>query len=235
MPTFNSQILSWKSNSVWHNFETCKHKLNRSLPLEMTSSSSFFFLFLSVAYGSSQARGSNLSCSCRPMPQPLQHWIWGASYTAAHGSLTHWARTGIGSASSQRQCQIHNLLSHNRNSIFVLVCSFLWPHLWQMEVLGPGIESELQLLDPLAHDTNQGLNLCLCSDPSCCSQIFNPLSHSGNSWLLVLHKPLVNNRTEVALIGLILHARHYSNYSLHLILFNPHHNSRAGMLFPFYR
>ena len=29
---------------------------------------------------------------------------------------------------------------------FFIYFSFLWPHLWHMEVLGSGVESELQLL-----------------------------------------------------------------------------------------
>ena len=36
-------------------------------------------------------------------------------------------------------------------------------------------------LDPLAHCTGQGSNPLLCSHPRCCSQILNPLCHSGNS------------------------------------------------------
>ena len=77
----------------------------------------FFFLFMAApaAYGHSQARG------CRPTRHPQQRRIRAASatYTTAHGnatSLTHWARPGIEPASSQQQCWVLNLLSHNRNS-----------------------------------------------------------------------------------------------------------------------
>ena len=69
--------------------------------------STFFFLFRAtlVAYGGSQARGSSQSCSCQPMPQPQHRQIQAKSVTCttAHGnagSLTHWARPRIETASS---------------------------------------------------------------------------------------------------------------------------------------
>ena len=57
------------------------------------------------------------------MPQPQQDQIWAAPVTYAIacgkvGSLTHWTRPGVESASSQRQCQVLNLLRHNWNSGF---------------------------------------------------------------------------------------------------------------------
>ena len=59
-----------------------------------------------AAYGSSQAKGWNHSCSCQSTPQPGQCRIWATSptYTTAQGNswfLTHWARPGIESVSSQ--------------------------------------------------------------------------------------------------------------------------------------
>ena len=51
--------------------------------------------------------------------------LWGATsatYTTACGntrSLNQWVRPGIEPTSSQRQCQVLNLLSHNRNSYFL--------------------------------------------------------------------------------------------------------------------
>ena len=67
---------------------------------------------------------------------------------------------------------------------------FWWSHPQHMNVLGPGTESEPQLrttgqqpqcwiLWPTVR--GQGLNPGLHSDPSCCSQMFKPLCHSGNS------------------------------------------------------
>ena len=74
---------------------------------------SFFFFCLFVFLGPHlqhmevpRLRGSNWSCSCWPMPEPQQRGIRAASatYTPAHsntGSLTHWARPGIESATSR--------------------------------------------------------------------------------------------------------------------------------------
>ena len=66
----------------------------------------FFFSF----YGHTwkfPGSGLNWSCRCRPTPQPQQRWIQTASapYTTPCGhavSLTHWARPGVESTSSQR-------------------------------------------------------------------------------------------------------------------------------------
>ena len=75
-------------------------------------------------------------------------------------------------------------------SFLFLFFFFEWLHPWHMEVLGPETESEPQLqpipqlwqhliIQPTV--PGQGLNSCLHSDPSCCSQILNLLNHSGNS------------------------------------------------------
>ena len=68
---------------------------------------------------------SELQLRLRPTPQPQQHRIPATSvtHTIACGnarSLTHWARPGIKPSSSQRQCQILNPMSHNRNSKYHL-------------------------------------------------------------------------------------------------------------------
>ena len=42
------------------------------------------------------------------------------------------------------------------------------------------------MLGPLPSAPGWGANLHLCSAPSCCSQISNPLHHSGNSELYAL-------------------------------------------------
>ena len=82
----------------------------------------FFFMATLVACGSSAGLGLN------PAPQPEQHQVRAASVTYAAfcstaGSLTHEAKPGIKPASSRRQCQALNLLSHNKNSsrfLFIL-------------------------------------------------------------------------------------------------------------------
>ena len=78
-----------------------------------------------TAYGKSQARGQIGAAAATPKPQ--QHQIWVASVTCAiavacgkAGSLIHWARPGIECATSQRQCQVLNRLSHNENSYVTL-------------------------------------------------------------------------------------------------------------------
>ena len=82
-----------------------------------------FFLFTdaSVVYGSSWARG-RIRAATAAYTTTMQYWIrvTYATYAAAcgnTGSLTHWVRPGIKPTSSQRQCQVLNSLSHNRNSI----------------------------------------------------------------------------------------------------------------------
>ena len=69
--------------------------------------------------------GLNWSYSCRPMLKPWQHWIRAisASYATAYsnaGPFTYWVRPGIEPLSSCRQCQILNLLSHSRSSMFLM-------------------------------------------------------------------------------------------------------------------
>ena len=61
-----------------------------------------------------------------PTPQPPQHQIQAASvnYNAAccnARSLTHWLRPGSKPTSSWRQRQVLNLLTHNRNSLRVII------------------------------------------------------------------------------------------------------------------
>ena len=74
---------------------------------------------------------------------------------------------------------------------------FIRPHPWHMEVSWPGIESEPQLGPMLQLEQcqilestvlDQGWNLHLCSDPSRCSQILNPLHHSRNSYNAILYQ-----------------------------------------------
>ena len=82
---------------------------------------SFFFLQLHLWHREVFGLGVELELQLRATPQPWQHRIWHtpATYATAYGnarSLTHWARPEIEPTSSQRQCWIFNLLSHNRNS-----------------------------------------------------------------------------------------------------------------------
>ena len=69
--------------------------------------------------------GVELELQLRTMPQPQQRQIpiSSSTYTSAcnnTGSLTHWVRWRIKPESSQRQCQVPNLLSHNGNACFFL-------------------------------------------------------------------------------------------------------------------
>ena len=82
---------------------------------------------------------------------------------------------------------------HLDKSVFLKIVYFfiLWPHLWHMgRVSGPGIKPhpqlwpmqqlwQCQILQPTA--PGWGFNPPLCSDPSRCSWILNPLCYSGNS------------------------------------------------------
>ena len=78
---------------------------------------------------------SNQSCSCWPKPQPQKHQIWATSVTHAAGSLSRdWAKPGMESASSQRQHQDLNPLSHNRNSakwIYIYIFNGCTHDIWK--------------------------------------------------------------------------------------------------------
>ena len=54
---------------------------------------------------------------------------------------------------------------------------FFWTHLWHVEVPGPGIKSQPQLLPAPIAVLGWGLNLCRPSDLNGCTT----LCHSGNS------------------------------------------------------
>ena len=56
-------------------------------------------------------------------------------------SSTHWKRPGIEPISSQRQCHVLYLLSHNGNSFFFF---FFWLHLQHVEIFRPRIEPAAQ-------------------------------------------------------------------------------------------
>ena len=86
-----------------------------------------FFLWLHLWHKEVSRLGIELELRLRPMPQPGQHQIQAASatYTVTCGSirsLTHWARPGIKTSSSQRQHWVLNPLSHNRNSLYIFIC-----------------------------------------------------------------------------------------------------------------
>ena len=82
-----------------------------------------FFLWLHLQHMEVSRLRVQTELQLRPTPQPWQHQIWAASaaYAAACGnarSSTQLARSGIEFTSSQRQCQVLNLLSHSGNSQF---------------------------------------------------------------------------------------------------------------------
>ena len=73
-----------------------------------------------------------------------------------------------------------------KNTFYLFIFFFSWPHPWHVEVLGPGTESEQQLClchscnnaESLTHCTRLGIKLAL---PQRQYQIINPLFHSRNS------------------------------------------------------
>ena len=84
-----------------------------------------FFSWLPLRHMEVLGPGVESELQLWPMPQTWQCRIWAASvtYTATYGntgSLTHWARPEIEPTSSQRQCWVLNLLSHNGNSCISL-------------------------------------------------------------------------------------------------------------------
>ena len=87
----------------------------------------FFFPFMAtpVAYESSWARGqigpaAEAEANATTIATPDLSRICDLCCTCGNaGSLTHWERPGIELASSQRQCRVLNMLSHNRNSQFL--------------------------------------------------------------------------------------------------------------------
>ena len=93
---------------------------------EIWATISFFFLFSSLWPYLQHMQVPRPGITSQPMPQPQQHWIWAvsATYTAACGSLTCSARTGMEPTPSRRKCQVLNTLSHNGNSwpLFLKMC-----------------------------------------------------------------------------------------------------------------
>ena len=92
------------------------------------------------------------------------------------------------------------------NSIYILIIFFFkWLYPWHMEVPRPEVKPELQLQptpqpqqywfqatsatyitavatpDPLTHCMGKGIKPAPLQQPSCCSQVLNPLHHSRNS------------------------------------------------------
>ena len=82
----------------------------------------FFFFYLQplLQHMEFSKPGFKSKLQLRPKPQPsqleLSHSVTYATVCGNTWSLTHWVRSRIKPASSQRQCQVFNLLSHNRNS-----------------------------------------------------------------------------------------------------------------------
>ena len=95
-------------------------KLSASFCFMLTQCIFIFFLRLHLWHMEVPRLGVKLELQLRPRSQPQQHWIQAPSitYAAACGNtrpLTHRARPGIEPISSQRQCWVLNLLSHNGN------------------------------------------------------------------------------------------------------------------------
>ena len=86
-------------------------------------------------------------------PQPHRTQAESATYPTAHGNagfLTHWARPGIEPTSSQRLCQVLNLMNRNRNSPnFQIFChNYCWYlHLEKFNLLAIFVPSWLLLVD----------------------------------------------------------------------------------------
>ena len=112
------------------------HLLLLLFPLSSFHITCTFFFFWSFchfpeAYEGSQTRGlirataaglheSHSNPGSEPRLRP--------TYATAHGNtLTHWTRLRMEPASSQTLCQFLNLLSHNRNSLFLTIfyCSII--------------------------------------------------------------------------------------------------------------
>ena len=108
-------------------------------------------------------------------------------------NLTHWVRPGIEVMSSWILVRLF-LLYHNRNScdfyilFFVNIFFTVEPTAYGSSLARDRIQvtavtwiEAVAMPDPLIHCTGREWNLCLCSDPSHCNQILNPLHNSRNS------------------------------------------------------
>ena len=113
----------------------------------------FFLYFLiftlraaGAAYGSSQTRswiGAAAAGLYHSSARSNPHLRPALQLVSPVGSLTHWVTAGIKPASSWTLCQVLNLLSHNRNSVF-FVCLFVFPGCsTAYEAPRPRIRSEL--------------------------------------------------------------------------------------------
>ena len=104
-----------------------------------------------VAYGSSQAKdqiraaAASLCHSHGNTRSEAQIQAASLMYTAysnlhflqQHRSLSHWGRPGIEPASSQGQCQVLSLLSHNENSCQQWFLSNFWTISKRFKILLP--------------------------------------------------------------------------------------------------
>ena len=130
----------------------------------------FFLCFYSWTRGMSKfpGWGSNWSCSFwstpQPLPQQCQIQAESATYTKAHGnrgSLAHWARPGIESASSQRQHPLIRISPHWwEKPIF---CSLLYSQ--RMGVSGMGSRSHKTHLKDMQAFVLKERRLWRCWEP----------------------------------------------------------------------
>ena len=70
-------------------------------------------------------------------------------------------------------------INYHKCILFFCIFFFLWLHPWNMEVSRPGIDSGYR-------NANSFNPLHIFRDPGLCSQILNPLPHSGKSYKYIL-------------------------------------------------
>ena len=144
--------LKWKKPICSYiDFFLCTNSLNCNWTFcELFSMTpNFFFSFYSHTCWHMEVPGLGveLELQLKPKPQPWQLQIWAASLTFATTCsravyVTHWVKPGIKPAFSQRQYQVLNPLSHNRNANTFFL---LWLPLQHMKVPETGIESKTEL------------------------------------------------------------------------------------------
>ena len=161
----------------------------------------FFFSFCGCIWGMWKYLGQvwNWSCSCQPILQPWQHQLQAASatYTTVHGnarSVTHWARPGIETLSSQRQHWILNPLATMRTPILIKSQhsrSSLFEHYYQ--ALSP-LEAAMHQSDLsygfkfYLYHKSHGVFKYYFNVPCCTCFFYFSTSYLGNQYTYINHK-----------------------------------------------